>query len=161
MIELTTGIAFLVSSLYGGAQAQASTTANIQTGNTNPTVEQTSKLKSGITETSFINSKVVEAYVKAQYADEPILVDIARCESTYRQFDKSGNILRGEVNSADVGVMQINEKYHADEAVKLGLNIYTTEGNVAFAKYLYKKYGGDPWSSSEGCWSEGNQVALK
>jgi len=154
MIELTTGIAFLVSSLYGGVQAQASTT---DAGNTNPTIEQTSST----TETSFINSKVVEAYIKAQYADEPILVDVARCESTYRQFDQTGNILRGKVNSADVGVMQINEKYHADEAVKMGYNIYTTEGNVAFAKYLYKKYGGDPWSSSESCWSEGNQVALK
>jgi len=158
MIELTTGIAFLVSSLYGGVQVQASTTANnIQAGNTNPTIEQTS----GSTETSFINSKVVEAYVKAQYADEPILVDVARCESTYRQFDQTGNILRGKVNKADVGVMQINEKYHADEAVKMGYNIYTVEGNVAFAKYLYKKSGGDPWSSSESCWSEGNQVALK
>ena len=162
MIELTTGIAFLVSSLYGGVQAQASTTANtIQSGNSNPTIEQTSSLESNVAETSFINSKVVEAYVKAQYADEPILVDVARCESTYRQFDKTGNILRGEVNKADVGVMQINEKYHADEAVKMGYNIYTTEGNVAFAKYLYKKSGGDPWSSSESCWSEGNQIALK
>ena len=162
MIELTTGIAFLVSSLYGGVQVQASTTAGtIQSGNSNPTVEKTSNLESGIAETSFINSKNVEAYIKAEYADEPILVDVARCESTFRQFDKTGNILRGKVNSADVGVMQINEKYHAEEAVKMGYNIYTTEGNVAFAKYLYSKYGGDPWSSSESCWASGNQIALK
>jgi len=156
MIELTTGIAFLVSSIYGGAQVQnsASQTGNI---NTNPTVE----LTSSSTEKSFINSKVVEAYVKSQFADEPLLVDIARCESTYRQFDQTGNILRGVVNKADVGVMQINEKYHADEAVKLGLNIYTVEGNLAFGKYLYNKYGSDPWSSSAPCWSTGNQIALK
>ena len=156
MIELTTGIAFLVSSLYGGVQAQASTT---EIGNSNPTIEQTSSLESNVAETSFINSKVVEAYVKAQYADEPILVDVARCESTYRQFDQTGNILRGKVNSADVGVMQINEKYHADEAAKLHLDLYTTEGNVAFAKYLYGKYGTDPWKYSEKCW--GDKLAVK
>ena len=158
MIELTTGIAFLVSSLYGGAQVQNSAS---KTGNTNQISNPTVELTSSTTEKSFINSKNVEAYVKAQYANEPILVDVARCESTYRQFDQTGNILRGEVNSADVGVMQINEKYHASEAVKMGYNIYTTEGNVAFAKYLYDKYGSDPWSSSAPCWSAGNQVALK
>ena len=151
MIEITTGIAFLVSSLYGSGQintatsTQATTTPNIQNS----------------TEADFINTKAVEAYVKSQYADEPILVDIARCESTFRQFDQTGNVIRGKVNKGDVGVMQINEHYHADDAAKLGYNIYTIEGNVAFGKYLYDKYGSQPWDSSSPCWSEGRQLAVR
>ncbi len=153
MIEITTGIAFLMSSLYGGAQALASTTVN--TGTSSPAIEQNSN-----TEASFINSKVVEAYVKTQYADEPLLIEIARCESTFRQFDSTGNIIRGKVNNKDVGVMQINERYHAEDSAKLGYNIYTTEGNVAFGRYLYKKYGSQPWISSSPCWSSGTQLAI-
>ena len=154
MIELTTGIAFLVTSLYGGT-AQAATVP-VSTSTQSHTEQATST-----DESRFMDSKAVEAYVRSQSADQPILVDIARCESTFRQFDPTGNILRGVVNKGDVGVMQINEKYHADEAVRLGYNIYTVEGNVAFGRYLYNKYGSDPWSSSAPCWSEGSQIAVK
>ena len=154
MIELTTGIAFLVSSLYGGT-GQASANSVSTASSSQSHIEQSTS------EARFISSKVLEAYVREQDKDLPILVDIARCESTYRQFDQTGNILRGKVNQGDVGVMQINEKYHADDAAKLGYNIYTAEGNVAFGRYLYNKYGSDPWSSSAPCWSQGNQLALK
>jgi hypothetical protein len=154
MIELTTGIAFLVSSLYGGT-AQAAT-VSVSTSTQSHTEQATST-----DESRFMDSKTVEAYIRSKDADQPILVDIARCESTFRQFDPTGNILRGKVNKGDVGVMQINEKYHADEAARLGYNIYTVEGNVAFGRYLYTKYGSDPWSSSAPCWSTGNQIALK
>jgi hypothetical protein len=156
MIELTTGIAFLVSSIYGG------TTQNTSIANSVSTASSTqSHIEQSTSEARFINSKAVEAYVKDKYSDEPILVDIARCESTYRQFDQTGNILRGKVNQGDVGVMQINEKYHADDATKLGINIYTVEGNVAFGRYLYNKYGSQPWSSSSPCWGNENQLAMK
>jgi hypothetical protein len=145
MIELTTGIALLVSSLYGGVQA----------GQVQPTATTTSEqaTSTASTTSSFTDSKTIESYVRKEFKDTPILVEVARCESTFRQYDTQGNIIRGRVNSADVGVMQINEKYHADEAVKLGYDIYTTQGNVAFAKYLYGKYGVQPWSSSSPCWS--------
>ena len=150
MIELTTGIAFLVSSLYGPGQAQAASVPVTPIINTaaSTTIEQAST-----TEARFMDSKILESYVAKQYADLPILVDIS-CESTFRQFDPNGDVIRGKVNKGDIGVMQINEKYHADEAAKLGYNIYTAEGNVAFAKYLYNKFGSDPWSSSSKCWSD-------
>lgn len=110
------------------------------------------------TESTILSPKHIEQYVRNEYKNEPILVEVARCESTFRQFDAKGNIVRGKVNDNDVGVMQINEKYHADTAVKLGLNIYTVEGNVAYAKILYKKFGTQPWSSSQSCWA-GNTLA--
>jgi len=50
--------------------------------------------------------------------------------------------------------MQINELYHADEAKALGYDIYTIQGNVAFARYLYDKQGTKPWMSSSACWSK-------
>ena len=95
-----------------------------------------------------------EAYVRDYFADAPILAEIARCESTFRQFGSSGNVIRGKVNKGDIGVMQINEYYHGDNAAKLGFDIYTLDGNLGYAKYLYQKYGNDPWSSSSKCWKQ-------
>jgi len=99
------------------------------------------------------NQKDVAAYVKEYFADAPIMMEIARCESTYRQSTLQGSVIRGRVNPADVGVMQINEYYHADTAEKLGIDLHTLEGNLAYAKYLYEKEGVRPWKSSQKCWS--------
>lgn len=152
MIEAATGIAFLMSSLYGAGQANAQT-ASAAT----PTTIQA---PAAITQDTR-DSKQVEAYVRKEFADTPILVEVARCESTFRQYGSDGQVIRGKVNKADVGVMQINEAYHADEAVKAGIDIYSVEGNVAFAKRLYAKFGTSPWSSSEKCWSAGSTLATK
>ncbi len=150
MIEVATGVAFLMSSLYGVGQANAATTANMPS----TVIQAASQAQNSVATTSPANNKGIEAYVKESYADEPILVDIARCESTFRQFGQDGKVIRGLVNNQDVGVMQINERYHAAEAAKMGIDIYTVEGNVAFARHLYEKYGTDPWSSSEKCWGQ-------
>lgn len=101
-----------------------------------------------------------EAQVKAYFADTPILAEIAFCESRFRQFDANGNVLRGVQNNLDVGVMQINEKYHLSTAQKLGLNLHTLEGNMAYGKYLYETQGTKPWNYSSGCWGKHREVAL-
>ena len=150
MIELTTGVVFLMSSLYGAGTNQGPLQ---NASDTVPVVQEATTTASTTTASSFTDSKVIEAYVRKEFTATPILVEVARCESTFRQYDSTGDVVRGKVNPGDVGVMQINEKYHADEAAKLGYDIYTTEGNVAFAKYLYGKYGTQPWSSSSPCWS--------
>lgn len=102
-----------------------------------------------------------EEKVREYFSDIPILVDVARCESRYRQFDVNGQPLRGVQNSADVGVMQINEKYHLSAANALGINIYTLEGNMAYARHLYEKSGSAPWVHSSGCWGTTREVALR
>ena len=159
MIELTTGVAFLVSSLYAAGQPQQAQ-MTIQT--VEPTVATSTTIEATSTASSVTDSKTVEAYLRKEYVDTPILVEVARCESTFRQYDSTGNVIRGRVNSADVGVMQINEKYHSDQALKLGYNIYTVEGNVAYAKYLHTKFGLQPWNSSSPCWSHhtGSELAI-
>jgi hypothetical protein len=103
---------------------------------------------------SMPQAQSVKEYVQTYFADEPIMIEIARCESTFQQYDKDGSVHRGVVNDQDVGVMQINEHYHKDIAEKLGLDIYTIQGNVAYAQYLYEKKGTAPWSSSKACWSK-------
>ncbi len=50
--------------------------------------------------------------------------------------------------------MQINEYYHAKTAEKMGLDIYTLEGNMAYAKYLYEKNGLSDWDASRPCWGK-------
>ena len=143
MIELFTAAAMLVS-VYGPATA---TTTISATSTPAPTV---------IVDT--IDASTTMAFVKSYYSDEPVLIDIARCESSFRQYDKNGNILRGKVNAADIGVMQINEKYHLETAKSMGYDIRTTAGNLAYAKYLYDTQGADPWSASQPCWSK--QIAM-
>ena len=145
MIEFTTGVMLLTSIYVAG-----STTAMIA--NTDISTSRHEVGYATTTHSQLTDSKHIQQYVREQYAKDPLLVEIARCESTYRQFDADGNIIRGKVNKADVGVMQINEKYHAERATKLGLNIYTLEGNVAYAKLLYKEQGSQPWISSSPCW---------
>lgn len=97
-------------------------------------------------------SMTVEEYVRNYFSDIPVMVEIARCESRFRQHDKGGDVLRGEVNNLDRGVMQINEFYHNEDSSKLGYDILTIEGNTAYARYLFEKYGVQPWRSSIRCW---------
>lgn len=100
-----------------------------------------------------------QQYVESYFSDIPVMIDIARCESRFRQYDAAGNVHRGEVNDKDVGIMQVNEYYHGTMAEKLGLDLYTMQGNVAYARYLYEKEGTAPWISSKPCWGK-TQAAL-
>ena len=153
MIELTTSVAMLVSSVMSPISLQASTTPIIPA-STTPDVVVVASTTDPI--------KDVRGYITKEYADEPILISIASCESSDRQYTKDGDVIHGKVNSDDVGVMQINEKYHLEKAQAMGFDILTTEGNVAYAKYLYQTQGAAPWSASEKCWSKSSDdLAMK
>ncbi|OHA38954.1 MAG: hypothetical protein A3I97_00495 [Candidatus Taylorbacteria bacterium RIFCSPLOWO2_02_FULL_44_35] len=97
--------------------------------------------------------RTLEASVRDYFTKAPILSEIARCESQFRHFGKNGNIIRGITNIKDVGVMQINEEYHRDKAETLGMDIYSLDGNLEYAKYLFEKEGTRPWRSSAKCWN--------
>lgn len=103
----------------------------------------------------------IESKVKTYFSDAPIMQRIAYCESRNRQFDTDGSVFRGVVNNKDVGVFQINEKYHLSDSQKMGINIHTVDGNLEYAKYLYEKQGTRPWSSSRPCWGNYEKLALK
>ena len=94
------------------------------------------------------------------FIDIPVLVDVAYCESGIVQFDVDGSVFRGFANQQDVGVMQINEKYHLETSKKMGLDIYTLEGNLAYGRFLYETQGTRPWEYSSHCWNKTREVAL-
>lgn len=97
--------------------------------------------------------QTVEEYVRDYFADEPILAEIASCESQFRQFGKNGEVIKNPHSSA-VGVFQIMSSIHSSLADdKLGLDINTLQGNAAYARYLYERQGTKPWDSSKACWS--------
>jgi len=101
--------------------------------------------------------------VREYFKDTPDLIAVAWCESRFTQYDADGSIHRGRVNNDDVGVMQINIVYHLQTALKLDMDLYDTEGNMAYAKYLYDKQGLAPWSASKPCWSKylGQELAFR
>lgn len=115
-----------------------------------PKIEVSVKKETSVTTDSNEMERITRAYLK----DTPLLAEIARCESTFTQFNKDGSVLRGKVNSKDVGLLQINERYHLERAKKLNINIYTIEGNLEYGKLLYKEQGGQPWSASKPCWGK-------
>lgn len=84
----------------------------------------------------------------------PILIDIAHCESGWRQFNEDGSVL--ESSTTDYGYFQINSS-HIKQASNLGYDIMTTDGNIAYALYLYKEHGTNDWSASKGCWSKSSR----
>lgn len=156
MIELITSAAILVSSIYGTGQAPATdATTTLAT-----STQSAATVIAISTTTAFTNNTGVMAYVKQQYADEPVLVDIARCESAFRQYDPAtGEVLHGVKDNQDIGVMQINEQYQGAEALSMGYDIDTVEGNVAYAQYLYETQGAAPWNASSACWSKAYAIS--
>ncbi|HEU0080425.1 MAG TPA: hypothetical protein VFQ72_00150 [Candidatus Paceibacterota bacterium] len=135
IFELTTGILMLASALTGSTSPATAATAS-----------------QGISSDQPLSTVSTEAYVRDYFKDIPLLAEISRCESTFRQFDKDGKPIVGKVNKSDIGVMQINTYYHGESAAKLGFDLTTIDGNLGYARYLYGKYGSDPWSSSSKCW---------
>lgn len=81
------------------------------------------------------------------------MIQVARCESTFRHILADGSVLRGIVDKDDTGVMQINKRYHGARAVELGLDLHDLEDNMAFARALYNEQGTRPWNASAPCWN--------
>ena len=134
------------------------------TGATNQiTVKDVPKVESTVTESQVVrkpsnqeieNIMSTEQFVRQYFSDIPIMIQVAKCESQFRQLDKDGDVHRGVENNEDVGVMQINEFYHLDKSLEKDYNIYTIEGNTAYARDLYQRQGTAPWSSSKACWGK-------
>ena len=99
--------------------------------------------------------------VKESFKNTPALYAVAKCESRWTHFHDDGTVLRGRINNNDVGVMQINERYHRDKAESLGYDIDTLKGNIGYAKYLYRNQGLQPWSASRHCWKHSRKLVRK
>lgn len=125
-------------------------------------VQEVVELAQAMAEVAPTHGPEAEAYVRDYFEDAPILVEIARCESSFRHNDpRTGEVLRGVVNSNDLGMMQINTLYHKDTAHRLGYDLETIEGNLAYARYLYEHEGTKPWSASRACWQHSEHLAIR
>ena len=94
-------------------------------------------------------------------APSVVLLKIALCESSLRQFNPDGTVLRGIVNKQDKGMWQINEYWNGAAAKKLGYNLDTLDGNMNMAIHLYKTQGTKPWGWSKFCWNRPLEVIMK
>ena len=112
-----------------------------------------------VEEVEVIEVKTTEQIIREEFADVPILIDIARCESRFRQFE-NGKVLTGIVDPRDTGVFQVNTHYHLAAANKLGYDIFSLKGNMEYARWLYGKEGTRPWDASKRCWGEVREVVL-
>lgn len=85
----------------------------------------------------------------------PIMAKIAKCESPTGHW-KNGQVSLGanKDGSVDIGKYQINNKYWGKEATEMGLNLMVEEDNEAFAMWLYKTHGTEPWVWSKPCWNK-------
>ncbi len=95
-----------------------------------------------------------EAVVRSYFSDIPVMIQIARCESTFRHTLADGTVLTGRVDAADTGVMQINTRYHGVTAEKMGLDLQDLGDNLEYARNLYERQGTKPWNASAPCWSK-------
>jgi hypothetical protein len=100
------------------------------------------------------SSKNTEAIVRSYFQDIPIMIEIARCESTFRHKLSDGSVLQGRVDNDDTGVMQINKRYHEETAIAMDLNLDDIYHNMVYARYLYERQGTQPWSASMPCWGK-------
>ncbi len=83
------------------------------------------------------------------------------CESAFghpnnepRQFE-NGKLLWSYSGTLDVGACQISLPYWKKKSEELGLDIFTYEGNISMAKYIYNNEGGiKHWSASKYCWGK-------
>ena len=102
--------------------------------------------------TEFFTQAESEAKVRASFKDTPVMIEIARCESAFRQYTDGGNVLRGGASGGMVGIFQFFESIHAVPAKNLGFDITTLDGNLGYAKHVYTSEGTVPWNPAKACW---------
>ena len=83
--------------------------------------------------------------------DEDLARKILNCESGLTHKTKD-NINKD--GSKDIGIGQINEKYHGKEMKKAGLNIRDETDNLVYSFYLMGRNNLRDYSASKSCWAK-------
>jgi hypothetical protein len=131
--------------VYGtsGVQAASTTTA---TSTAATAITASSSSKATLATTTAVSRIESEKIVRAYFADIPAMIEIARCESNFRQFTDAGNVFR-DASGDMVGVFQFYEISHTAAAETLGFDLTTLDGNMKYARHLYEVQGTNPWRS--------------
>jgi len=101
-----------------------------------------------------VDPEYVAARVVEYFQDAPVMIAIASCESEFRQYERSGRLLvNSHPDSSATGVFQILYlTHHPNWSQSPETNITTLEGNLAFARRMFKEAGTTPWNESRSCW---------
>ena len=138
----------LIVLLSAGGNGAVASAKEIPSTNSTSTATSTTPLLNTLTSTSTVHDPVaVEKKVREYFADTPVMIEIAKCESKFRQFTDSGSVLRGGGSMGMVGIFQFYEAIHKKAARDLGFDIDTVEGNLGYARHLYIQSGSNPWVS--------------
>lgn len=78
----------------------------------------------------------IEELVIRTFPDDHRMLPVAECESNLRQFNTDGSVLMGGGGGNYIGIFQIGIQW-VDLASSMEMDVYTIEGNVAFARWLY------------------------
>jgi len=95
---------------------------------------------------------ILQAY-RLHYSANKALA-IAGCESNLRQFNMNNTVLTGIVNNKDIGIFQINEKYHLAQSIAMNIDIYTAKGNIDYGLWLLETQGDRHFLASKPCWKK-------
>lgn len=90
------------------------------------------------------SQEVIDIIVNT-FPEEPVMVEVARCES---ELDPSAD-RRG----IDGGLFQINQ-VHLPTLAELGLDRYNLHDNLTYSRILYDEQGLRPWYMSRYCWGK-------
>ncbi len=97
-----------------------------------------------------VSTTTIRGVLESEFGADSPMVDVAWCESRFRQFDTPNHVLRGEITPADIGLFQVNAEYHYK--FLRPYNVYSLQGNILYAKFLYTKNGLRDWTASKSCW---------
>ena len=90
------------------------------------------------------SQEVIDAII-SHFPEEPVMVEVARCESSLDPSkDRKG---------IDGGLFQINQ-VHLPALAELGLNRYDLKDNLTYSRILYDEQGLGPWYMSRYCWGK-------
>ena len=98
----------------------------------------------------------IEEFVRLSFAETPVMIGVAKCESGFKQFRADGSVLHGGATGQYTGIFQIDSNIHTNKAVGMGFDINTIPGNINYAHYLYNSSGSGPW---KGCLGNSTVVA--
>jgi hypothetical protein len=115
-----------------------------------------------------VEAQMITNTVKVPYTPvPPVMSRIKKAETHGDQYCNADAIAnkfctsyqKGEVlettntdRSVDIGEYAINNKAFGAQAVQLGYDIYTADGNEAMAMWIYENVGTGPWYSSKSRW---------
>ena len=90
------------------------------------------------------SQEVINAVLN-MFPEEPVMVEVARCESRLNpKADRQG---------IDGGLFQINQ-VHLTTLNELGLDRYDLQDNLTYSRILYNQGGLTPWNMSRYCWGK-------